>query len=255
MKFIFLCLLSFCLFSCAGLEKETVKYKVDSVEHIGFIASGAKKGEKKPGIIVVHEWWGHNDYARKRALMLAQEGYVAMSIDMYGQGKLAKHPSDAGAFSKKTMSNFPLAKQKFQKALEILKQRDDVNPDKIVAIGYCFGGAVVLNMARAGVDLEMVASFHGGLDSLVKTKNIEPKILVFNGAADPFVSEKSIKNFKKEMEQANANYLFKNYSDVKHSFTNPGADKLGEKFDLPLEYNAYADKNSWKIFLDHLKQL
>ena len=236
---------------------ETVKYMVDGTEHVGFVASGAKAGEKKPGVIVVHEWWGHNDYARSRARKLAEAGYVAMSIDMYGEGKTADHPKDAGAFAKKAMSDFPLAKKRFETAVEQLKKRPDVNPEKIVAIGYCFGGAVVLNMARAGMDLDMVASFHGSLGGMKKAsaKTYKAKTLVFNGAADPMVPEKDIKAFKKEMKSAKVDLTFKNYEGAKHAFTNPGATAKGEKFKLPLAYDKKADEDSWSVFMAALKKL
>ncbi|MCB0376982.1 MAG: dienelactone hydrolase family protein [Bdellovibrionales bacterium] len=238
-------------------DGETIRYKVAGTEHIGFIASGAKPGEKKPGVIIVHEWWGLNDYARSRAKQLADLGYVAMAVDMYGGGKIATHPGDAGAFSKKAMSDFPLAKKRFEEAMTILKARPDVDPDKIVAIGYCFGGAVVLNMARAGVDLDLIASFHGSLASPMKAKPgvIKGKVLVFNGKADPFVKKEDIAAFKKEMKVAHVNFEFFNYEGAKHAFTNKGADEYGKKFKIPLAYNQKADADSWSQFIKALKTL
>ncbi len=244
--------------SCASIKKEDMSYEVKGVKHSAHIASGAKEGEKKPGIIIVHEWWGHNDYARSRADMLARQGYVAMSIDMYGEGKQAHHPDDAGKFAKQATKNFKLAKKRFTTALNILKKRDDVDPDKIAAIGYCFGGGVVLNMARAGVDIDLVASFHGALKSKLKAKRKKvkaQKILDFNGANDPMVTKKDIKNFKREMKRASVDYEFYNYENAVHAFTNKGADELGEKFKLPLAYNKKADQDSWKVFLTNLKEL
>jgi dienelactone hydrolase len=252
-----LLLLSFA--SCSMFSTKTTKvvYKVDGVDHHGYIASGAKKGEKKKAVIIVHEWWGHNDYARSRADKLAEEGYVAMSIDMYGEGKTAGHPKEAGAFAKKTMSNMKLARKKFEKALKVLKARKDVDTSKIAAIGYCFGGGVVLNMARAGVDLDLVASFHGSLMSPIKARKgkIKPRVLVFNGAADPMVKSSHIKKFKKDMKRAGVKYTFKNYPNALHAFTNKGADALGKKYKLPLGYNKHADEDSWKVFLKSLKDL
>lgn len=263
---IVIALMTLTLFACGHNKKqetpeemqgEVIKYDVSGVEHVGFIASGAKPGEKKPGIIVVHEWWGHNEYARNRAKMLADAGYVAMAIDMYGEGKTADHPKDAGAFAKEASSNFPLAKKRFEKALGILKSRPDVDSSKIVAIGYCFGGSVVLNMARAGVDLDLIASFHGSLGSDIKAKakTYKPKTLVFNGAADPMVPADAIKAFKKEMKTAKVDLTFKSYDGAKHAFTNPGATALGEKFKIPLAYQKEADEDSWATFMDTLKSL
>ena len=234
-----------------------MNYTVNGTQHVGYIASGAKPGEKRPGVIIVHEWWGHNDYARKRADMLAKEGYVAMAIDMYGEGLTADHPKDAGAFSKKAMSNFPLAKKRFTAAIEVLKKRRDVDTSKIAAIGYCFGGGVVLNMARAGVKMGLVASFHGSLGGKMKAKpgTFKGKMLVFNGADDPFVKTREIAKFKSEMSSAKVDFEFFNYKGAKHSFTNSGSDAFGKKFDLPLSYNAKADKDSWSRFLTALKTI
>jgi dienelactone hydrolase len=257
-------LLFFTMAACGHAEKktdqkkgETVKYTVDGTEHVGYIASGAKDNEKKIGVIIVHEWWGQNEYARSRANMLADLGYVAMAVDMYGDGKTTDHPKDAGAFSKKAMGDFPLAKKRFEAAMQVLKSRPDVDPTKIVAIGYCFGGAVVLNMARAGVDMDLIASFHGSLDSKMKAKkdSYKPKTLVFNGKADSFVSDESIATFQKEMKKAEVDLTFKNYEGAKHSFTNPGSTAVGKKFDLPLEYQKEADEDSWNTFLLALSKI
>lgn len=256
MKQVFLLIGALILSSCATQTKKDFNYKVEGIDHVGHIASGVKIGEKKPAVIIVHEWWGHNDYARGRADKLADLGYVAMSIDMYGGGQQADHPKDAGAFAKKTMSNFKLAKKKFTKAIEILKKRDDVDPDKIAAIGYCFGGGVVLNMVRAGVDLDLVGSFHGSLGAATKMKKgFYGKVLVYNGAADPFVKKEEIKNFKKEMKRAKVNMEFVDYQGAVHAFTNKDADKYGKKFNLPLAYDKKADGASWNDFLSNLAQL
>jgi dienelactone hydrolase len=234
-----------------------ITYSVDGKKHIGYIASGANSDNPKPAIIIVHEWWGHNEYVRKRADMLADLGYVAMAIDMYGEGQKAEHPKDAMKFSKQAMSDFPLAKQRFEKAMEVLKQRDDVDGDEIVAIGYCFGGGVVLNMMRSGIDLELVASFHGSLAGPINLKKgaIETDVLVFNGASDPMVTASDIENFKDQMEKADIDYKFYNYEGAKHAFTNPGATELGTKFNLPLAYDQKADFDSWNKFLEALKEI
>lgn len=257
MKNILFLLSTLALVSCASTKSKDFTYQVEGVDHIGHIASGASKGEKKPAVIIVHEWWGHNEYARSRADKLAELGYVAMSIDMYGNGKQASHPKDAGAFAKKTMSDFKLAKKKFTKAIEILKKRDDVDSDKIVAIGYCFGGGVVLNMVRAGVDLDLVASFHGSLGAATQMKkgSFEGKVLVYNGGDDPFVKASEIAAFKKEMKKNKVNMEFVSYPGAVHAFTNKGADKYGKQFNLPLAYNEKADTKSWNDFLMHLNNL
>jgi dienelactone hydrolase len=256
MKNILLIIGIFLLTSC-GLSTKDLNYDVNGQNHVGFIASGAKKGEKKPGVIIVHEWWGHNEYARSRANELAKLGYVAMSIDMYGDGKVAKHPKAAGAFAKQATKDFSSAKARFEKALEILKARPDVDTTKIAAIGYCFGGGIVLNMTRAGVDLDLVASFHGSLKSPMKAKKRKsnPRVLVFNGAADPMIKPAHIKAFKKEMKKASISYELYNYEGVLHAFTNPEADYLAKKYKLPLGYDKKADEDSWAKFVEELGKL
>jgi dienelactone hydrolase len=196
----------------------------------------------------VHEWWGHNDYARRRAKQLAEAGYTAFAVDMYGEGKQADHPEDAQKFMEQVMSDAGMARERFTAALEILKSHPHVDAERTGAIGYCFGGAVVLNMARMGVDLDAVASFHGTLQSIVEEApdSIDTDILVLNGAADPFVPDEQIEAFKEEMKAADADYEIVNYPGVKHAFTNPNADDMGEKFDLPLAYDAEADEDSWE---------
>jgi dienelactone hydrolase len=240
----------------AEIKTENFDYQAGKSNMKGFIAyDDAIKG-KRPGVLVVHEWWGHNDYARKRARMLASLGYTAMSLDMYGDGKLANHPKDAGKFSGAIKKNMPLATERFQAAMKLLKKHNTTDSDRIAAIGYCFGGGIVLNMARQGLDLKGVASFHGSLGASVKAKkNIKTEVLVLNGAADPFTKPESIKAFKKEMAAAGIKYKFINYKNAKHAFTNPDADKFGKQFKIPLAYNKKADKESWAEMKRFLKRI
>lgn len=233
---------------------EQVTYSADSVNMKGYIAYDASKQGKRPGILVVHEWWGHNPYARHRADMLAQIGYVALAVDMYGDGKTADHPKDAGMFAGEVMKRGPGATARFMKAMEILKANPNVDGNNIAAIGYCFGGSTVLNMARQGLDLKAVASFHGGLGTGTPAKKgeVKAKVLVCNGGADKFIPQSDIDAFKKEMEDAGVTYTFKSYEGALHGFSNPAADSLGKKFDMAIAYNAAADSASWadmKAFL------
>jgi dienelactone hydrolase len=202
---------------------------------------------KRPGILVVHEWWGHNDYARKRARQLAELGYIALAVDMYGDGKTADHPDDAGKFAAAVRNNLPLMQARFEAARAFLNSQPDVDPAQNAAIGYCFGGGVVLAMARSGEDLAGVVSFHGSLDGggTAAPGTIKARILVANGEDDPFVTDEQIAAFKAEMDAAGADYTFINYPGAVHSFTNPEADTFGERFGLPLAYNAEADADSW----------
>jgi len=238
------------LFPCivnADIIGKEVDYSADGISFKGYLAYDASVKEKRPAVLVVHEWWGHNEYARKRARMLAEIGYVALAVDMYGDGKKADHPADAGAFAGEVMKNMESARRRFEAALELLKKHRASDPANIAAIGYCFGGGVVLNMARMGVDLKGVVSFHGSLGAAVESKpgKIKAKILVCNGKEDVMVTPKQIEDFKAEMNAAKVGYRFNNYEDAKHSFTNPDADTFAVKFKLPLAYNRKADKSSW----------
>lgn len=231
----------------ADIVTENISYSSGGTVMKGMIAYDNSIKKQRPGVLVVHEWWGHNDYARKRARMLAELGYTALAVDMYGEGKTAEHPEDAGKFSAAVGGNLPLAKARFESAINELKQHSSVDAEKLAAIGYCFGGGIVLQMARQGVDLDGAVSFHGS----VATKNpaeqgdIKAKIRVFNGEADSFVTAEQITAFKQEMDKAGADYQFVNYPGAKHSFTNPAADAFGKRFNLPLAYDKNADEKSW----------
>lgn len=229
-----------------------VSYSADTVEMKGYFAYTGGAEDKVPGILVVHEWWGHNDYARKRTDMLADLGYVALAVDMYGEGKTAEHPDDAGKFSGMVMSNIDGAEARFKAALELLKSNPNVDTTKIGAIGYCFGGSVALSMANLGLDLDAVAVFHSGVQLPVQPQegNVKAKILICNGADDGFVSPESIAAYKTSMDAAGADYEYVAYEGAVHSFTSTDADELGEKFDLPLAYNEAADKDSWQKMQD-----
>jgi len=234
-----------------------VKYTVRDVQMKGYLAYDENIKGKRPGVLVVHEWWGLNDYARKRARMLAELGYTALALDMYGEGKTAAHPDDAGKFSSELMKNFDVGKERFIAGMNLLKSEPTVDQTRIAAIGYCFGGGVVLNMARQGVDLKGVASFHGGLTAVKPAQpgSVKAKILVLNGADDKFITKEQIEAFKQEMKNAGANFRFISYPGAVHSFTNPDADELGKKFNMPIRYNQEADKNSWEELKKFLKQI
>lgn len=240
----------------AEVVGKDVEYKSNGTTLKGYLAYDNSIEGKRPGVLVVHEWWGHNDYARSRADKLAALGYTALAVDMYGDGKQADHPEKAGELAKGVLSNMDVAEKRFQAALDLLKEQSTVNPEHVAAIGYCFGGAVVLNMALRGVDLDGVASFHGILPQEAP-ENAEPKakIIVFHGGDDPFVPKEQFDAFKKVMEDSNADYTLVVYPGVQHSFTNPGADEYGKKFELPLVYDEDADKKSWEQFQAFLKTI
>jgi dienelactone hydrolase len=240
----------------AALVGKEVSYQSGDTVMKGYLAYDDAVTGKRPGILVVHEWWGHNAYARKRADMLAELGYTALAVDMYGEGKTAQHPDDAGKFATAVRQDMKMMQARFNAARDYLNSQATVDPEKNAAIGYCFGGSVVLTMARAGADLDGVVSFHGSLGGLPPVGDkVTAKVLVANGADDPFVGADSIDMFREDMDLAGADYMFINYPGAKHSFTNPDANSFGEKFGLPLEYNAEVDKASWQAmqaFLDSL---
>jgi len=231
---------------------KAVEFSAQGVVMKGYMAYDENIKGKRPGVLVIHEWWGLNDYARKRARMLAELGYTGLAVDMYGEGKEAMHPDDAGKFSSELMKNFDVAKIRFIAAMDSLKRQATVDPIRLAAIGYCFGGGVVLNMARQGVDLKGVASFHGSLNAVkpAQVGNVKAKILVLHGGDDKFIPTEQIEAFKQEMKAAGANFQFVSYPGAAHSFTNPEADALGKKFNMAIAYNADADRKSW----DELKK-
>lgn len=241
----------------AAVQGTEVSYSAQGVTMKGYLAYDDAVKSKRPGVLVVHEWWGQNEYVRKRARMLAELGYTALALDMYGEGKMADHPDKAKEFSSAVMKNFEVAKARFNAALEFLKKQPTVDPDRLAAIGYCFGGGVVLNMARQGADLKGVAGFHGSLAPVKPATpgSVKAKILVLHGADDTFIPREQIDAFKKEMQEAGADVTFISYPNTVHSFTNPDADKYAEKFNMGVKYNPEADKQSWEELKKFLRTI
>jgi dienelactone hydrolase len=242
----------------AGAEVQTkeVTYKQGDTELSGFFAWDAAAKDRRPGVLVVHEWWGHNQHARNQAIRLAKAGYVGFALDMYGKGKVATHPPDAQAFMAEATKDPQVVKARFLAALDLLKQDPHVDPKRVAAIGYCFGGGVALAMARQGVDLNAVVTFHGSLatQQAAAPGAVKARLLVLTGADDPMIGPDQVEAFKKEMAAAGANLEVVSEPHAKHSFTNPDADKAGMD---ALSYNAEADKDSWdrmlKLFAEVFK--
>jgi len=250
-----LSLLFFTSSALAAIVGKDVDYKAGDTVMRGFLAyDDAVKG-KRAGVLVVPEWWGANDYARKRARMLAEEGYVALVVDMYGNGKTAGNPKDAGALAGSVNSDPQLRLARFSAARKYLDRQPNVKKGEIAALGYCFGGGIVLNVARVGEPLKAVVSYHGVLASDMSPKpgDIKAKIRVFHGEADPIVPPAQVDAFKTEMENAKADYQLVAYPGVLHTFTNREADSYAAQFGLPLKYDAEADADSWAQTLDFLK--
>lgn len=254
---IFLFFLVYSGMAISAVVGEEVDYRDGTTVLKGYLAYDNASSKRRPGILVVHEWWGHNAHARNRARMLAKLGYTALAVDMYGDGKQANHPKDAGRFASAISGNMKLAKARFMAALNLLNKHATVDKNRTAAIGFCFGGGIVLNMARQGLDLDGVVSFHGSITTTSPAKKgvVKARILVLNGADDPFTTDGDIEKFKKEMTSAGVNYRFVNYPGARHSFTNPEADRLAKKFNLPLGYNSKADKQSWKEMQKFFKEI
>ncbi len=233
-----------------------VDYTAGGVVMKGYIAYDENMSGKRPGVLVVHEWWGTGDYTRRRARMLAELGYTALAVDMYGAGKQAANPEEAGKLSSWIATNFDLEKERFTAAMEFLGKQPTVDAGRIAAIGYCFGGGVVLNMALQGVDLRGAVSFHGSLPA-VKTprKDVRSRILVLQGTGDKFVTPDQVEAFRKEMENAGVDFRIVLYQGASHSFTNPEADEYAKKFNLPISYDAEADRKSWEELREFLGQI
>jgi dienelactone hydrolase len=239
------------------IETKEVAYEADGTQLKGYIAYPANAAGKRPGVLVIHEWWGHNDYARMRAQKLAELGYVALAVDMYGEGKVASHPEDATKMMMQVMGDLDVAVKRFNAAKALLENDPRTDASKIAAIGYCMGGAIALHMARIGTDLDAIAVFHGNLATKqpMAPGAFKGKILVANGGADPFVPAEQVQAFEQEMKAAGASYELAQYPNVKHAFTNPEATAKGEQFKLPLAYDAQADAESWKKLEALLAQL
>ena len=232
----------------ADIKSEDVTYSAGGTTLKGFLAVDKARVGKRPGVIVVHEFWGVNDYMRRRARMLAELGYVALAADIYGEGKAATTPDKAMELMNGVLANIAAGEERFAAAHVRLKAHPEVDPDRIAAIGYCFGGAMVLHAARIGTPLRGVVSFHGALGSFHKPApgSVKAKVLVCHGAADSLVPDADVAAFKQEMDTAEADYRFVAYPGALHSFTNPEADDVAKRFGLPLAYSAAVDQRSWQ---------
>jgi dienelactone hydrolase len=238
------------------IKEESVSYTDDTADLKGFVVYDENVKGKRPAVLVVHEWWGVNDYTRSRAKQLADMGYMAMAVDMYGGGKTADNPQEAESLATPFYKNIQLTKSRLNAALNKLKSFPQTDTANVAAIGYCYGGFVVLNAAKLGADLKGVVSFHGSLEGVQPDKNLlKAKVLVCHGEADKFVPQQQVEVFKKGMDSIGANYTFKSYANATHAFTNPEATEKGKKFNMPIEYNAAADSASWNDMKDFFKKI
>lgn len=246
-RLLFSCLFVFVASSTAMAEvrTETVAYEHDGTKLEGFFAWDDSIKGARPGVLVVHEWWGLNDYARKRATQLAELGYVAFALDMYGQGKVTQHPKQAGEWAGQIRSNSDAWVARAMAGLKLLENHRMVDQSRMAAIGYCFGGSTVQQLAYAKAPLKCVVSFHGSPVNPPEGWAGEkaPKVLMCHGAQDQFISFESIESFQKAMDASGADWQFVSYSGARHGFTNPDAGDYGLE---NLKYDRHADQRSWQ---------
>lgn len=251
-SFFILCLLAFSATASATLKNKTLDYSYGGKNFKGYLAWDDAASGKRPGILVVHEWWGLNDYARSRADQLAKAGYVAFAADMYGDGKVATHPDEAGKMAGEARANIETWLGRANAALQVLRSQPNVDPEKLAAIGYCFGGATVLQLAYNGSPIKLVASFHGALFPPEKPENIKTKILVFQGGKDPFVSSETLEQVQNSFHKGKVDAQITIYPDALHGFTVPGSETRGIK---GVAYNAAADQASWQALMTALRSV
>ena len=237
-----------------GITTQPILYKHNNVTMAGFLAYDSALSGKRPGVLVCHEWWGLNDYIRRRARMLAELGYTALAVDMYGDGKTGSNAAEATALMSAAVADPKALEARFQAACDRVGSQPTVDPSKIAAIGYCMGGSMSLHMARAGIPLRGVVAFHGNLQSKghIAKDPIKAKILACVGADDPMIPPSDVADFSDEMRQAKADYQIIIYGNARHAFTNPNADKAGLP---PLKYDANADRRSWAAMVGFLKEV
>lgn len=240
----------------AKIKTEKITYMADTTTSLGFVAFDENKTGPRPVILIVPEWWGLNDYVKGRAKQLAELGYLAIAVDMYGNGKIAADPKEAQSLAMPFYANPKLAKSRLDAALTQAQKYPEADTSRVAVIGYCFGGAMALNAARLGEPYKGVVSFHGNLMGVKPKKELlTADVLVCHGAIDQFVPETEVAAFKKQMDSLKAPYTFKDYPGATHAFTNPDATATGKRFNMPIAYNEAADKNSWNDMKDFFAKI
>ncbi len=241
----------------AALVEREVEYSDGSTALRGFLVYDESQEGLRPGVLVVHEIWGLDDYARRRARALAENGYIALAVDMYGDGRTAAHPGEASLFASEIMKNRAVGVSRFRAGRAFLEQQTQTDPARIAAIGYGLGGALVLHMARIGEDLKLAASLHGnlGTETPARPREVRSRVRVYHGAADVLVPESAVAGFEREMQRAEVDYRVLVYPGVLHGFTVPDADAKAAEFNLPMGYNEPADRASWADLLENLREV
>jgi len=262
MKTSLLLLLLISLISCGHFTK--AKNKENTYSPIVRFSSEEKNFEAKvnlpkefkdkiPLVVIIHEWWGRNEYVQTRSEMLNKEGYATLVVDLFGNNKVVETPTEAQTLATPFYQKPDMGVNLLNTYIALAKQDPHIDENRIYVIGYCFGGTQALNLARSGAEINGVVSFHGGLATTLTSQGIKTKILAINGLADPMVPAKERAGFEKEMKSLKANYKMVNYKGATHAFTNPKATEVGKKYNIPISYNKKADEASWKELLKFLK--
>lgn len=229
------------------IRTEALECEVDGVRLRAHLARDAERRDPRPAVLVVHEWWGRTDYVCGRAEQLAALGYVGVAIDLYGDARQADNPDEAGAAMTALIEDMATTRRRFEATLDAVRGHHAVDENRVAAIGFCFGGGVVVHMARSGAPLAAVASFHGSVGLAVTDgpETIDCRVAAYNGEADTLVSAEDIEAFRAEMDRVGAHLYFIQLPGALHGFSNPAATGNGEKYGLPLAYDAVADATAW----------
>ena len=242
--------------AASGIYEKTVEYKQGDTVLEGYVVYDETKTTKRPAVLIVHDWMGPGEFVHEKALLMAKLGYVAFVADIYGKGVRPKDMNEAAAQAGKYKADRNLLRLRAKAALDYLRGVKYVDTRRIAAIGYCFGGTTVLEIARSGQDIAGVVSIHGGLDTLPGEtnggKNISAKVLVLNGADDPYSPPDVVNAFQDEMRRAGADWQIVMYGCAVHSFTNP---KAGGDNSKGAAYNEKADKRSWTALMDFFDEI
>jgi dienelactone hydrolase len=238
----------------AKIVTKSVTYEHDKTALEGYLAYDDSIKGKRPGVLVVHEWWGLNDYARKRAEQLAHMGYVAFALDMYGKGKVTTHPQEASEWAKQITANVDFWGERALAGLKVLEKDPRVDPNRLAAIGYCFGGSTVQQLAYMGANLRGIVSFHGSLipPTEEQAKRVKAKILICDGAADPMNKPDAVENYIASMNKTTLDWVMIIYAGAEHGFTNPDAGKAGIE---GVKYSKSADQRSWRHMKDFFHEI
>lgn len=254
MKKIFALLAMITAFAATSMAGENFEYKSGNDVMEGYLAQPTTKRLNNPAVLIVHDWMGISEATKKKADEMAEMGYVALAVDVYGKGVRPKDPKEAGAQAGKYKKNVKLLRERMQAAMNALKENPTIDPSNIVVFGYCFGGTAALELARTGADLKGAVSFHGGLATPkpADAKNIKAKVLVLHGAVDPHVKQSEVNAFQKAMDRAGVDYQLIAYSGAVHAFTSKEAGNDPKK---GAAYNEAADRRSWQHFKDFMNEV